>query len=678
MKFNLKLTFLFLPVLLSSCALTTEKNEKFHPASSYLEADVESLSQKNEIATTADEVKTEKSNKNYISLTSIEKPTRSGLKNKDVLALFSQEESLHVSIDKMPLNDFLHYAFGELLNVNYVLGDGVESNVSLITLNITKAISQKEFFLTIQDILVERDVLSRYQQNMFYLFKAGKGKSAVTEIGYGRSIVDIPNAVSVIQIVPLDFVFTNSLLKTLKTVTGAKVTMDTKQGVVVINGKKEQVVRAIELIDVLDVPNNKSKHIALLSFTYIDSSDFLEGMKEILATEGIASLNPNGDSRVGFVELQQLGSIVVFSSSEKFLQRIRYWAKQLDKPAKGGGKRYFVYTPKYARASDLGESLSILISGNSSAKKQQAQQSSTNKAAAIEGRAAATNTSASNDSMRMVVDERANTLIFHTSGTEYKSILPLIERLDVVPKQVLLEMSIVEVTLVDEFKLGVDILFSDGNFSFGSDFGASTIGGGVLNWASGTNKVDVNAFKKNNLVNTLSNPNILVRDGLSATIQVGNDIPLVGSTTTDPVNGTTRSIVYRKTGINLDVTPTINAQGVVIMNIVQSISNQSPGGTEVEGNPTIFERSISTEVVAESGQTIVLGGLISEDKTNNDTGIPFLRDIPGLGVFFGTETETTNKTELIIMVTPKIITNNHEWQDIKEKLSQKLDYILLN
>jgi len=678
MKFNLTLTFLILPVLLSGCALTADKTETFKPPGSYLETDVQTLSEKNKPPSSTNNENLDKSSQNYISLTSIEKPTRTGLKGNEVLALFSQQENLHIAVDQMPLNDFLHYAFGELLNVNYVLGEGVESNVSPITLNIKNAISQKEFFLTIQDLLIERDVLSRYQQNMFYLFKAGQGRGAVTAIGYGRSIEDIPNAVSIIQIVPLDFIFTSSLLKTLTTVTGAKVTMDIKQGVVVINGKKEQVVRAIELIDVLDTPNNKSKHVALLSFTYIDSSDFLEGMKEILATEGISSLNPNGDSRVGFVELQQLGSIAVFSTSEKFLTRIRYWAKTLDKPAKGGGKRYFVYTPKYARASDLGESISLLISGSSNANNQQAQQSSNNRAADIEGNKKSNNATASNDEMRMVVDERANTLIFHTSGTEYKSILPLIERLDLVPKQVLLEMSIVEVSLVDEFKLGVDILFSDGKFSFGSDFGASTIGGGVLSWASGTNKVDVNAFKKNNLVNTLSNPNILVRDGLTANIQVGNDIPLVGSTTTDPVNGTTRSIVYRKTGINLEVTPTINAQGVVIMNIVQSISNQTPGGTEVEGNPTIFERSISTEVVAESGQTIVLGGLISEDKSNNDTGIPLLRDIPGLGVLFGTTTESTNKTELIIMVTPKIITNNNEWQNIKEKLSQKLDYIILN
>lgn len=255
--------------------------------------------------------------------------------------------------------------------------------------------------------------------------------------------------------------------------------------------------------------------------------------------------------------------------------------------------------------------------------------------------------------MNMVVDERSNALIFYSSGPDYQAIQPLVARLDVMPKQVILEVSIAEVTLTDEFKFGVDMAFSSGNFNFSNTHGADKIGGSILSWASDGNKIDVQAFESNKWVNVLSKPSLLVRDGVAANIQVGTDIPVVGKTTTDSTNGVTRSVEYRKTGIDVTVTPTINAQGVVIMTISQSNSNQVDGGTEVEGNPQIFERSIETEVVAESGQTVILGGLISENSTDNQVGLPWLSQLPLIGALFGTTVQSTTRTELVIMVTRK-------------------------
>lgn len=167
------------------------------------------------------------------------------------------------------------------------------------------------------------------------------------------------------------------------------------------------------------------------------------------------------------------------------------------------------------------------------------------------------------------------------------------------------------------------------------------------------------------------------RDGVAASIQVGTDIPVVGKTTTDPTTGTSRSVEYRKTGISVKVTPTINAQGVVIMTIDQTNSNTVDGGSEVEGNPQIFERSLSTEVVAESGQTVIMGGLISENNNDNSSGLPGLRSLPFIGALFGTTTNSKIKTELVIMVTPKVISRSDEWDDIKAKLKQGLEYIEL-
>jgi len=130
-----------------------------------------------------------------------------------------------------------------------------------------------------------------------------------------------------------------------------------------------------------------------------------------------------------------------------------------------------------------------------------------------------------------------------------------------------------------------------------------------------------------------------------------------------------------RTGVKVAVTPTINAQGIVSMVISQENSNQVDGGTSVEGNPSIFDRSITTEVVAESGQTVILGGLISENVTNNGSAVPFLGSLPVVGGLFGTKTDNKTKTELVIMVTPRIVESSSQWDDLKARFSQGLEHV---
>ena len=132
-----------------------------------------------------------------------------------------------------------------------------------------------------------------------------------------------------------------------------------------------------------------------------------------------------------------------------------------------------------------------------------------------------------------------------------------------------------------------------------------------------------------------------------------------------------------KTGIDLTVTPTINAQGTVIMTIEQNISNISPDGVDVSGSPSIFERKISTEVVAGDGQTVLLGGLISENKSSNANEIPILGTLPIVGHLFRSDADSSDKTELVILVTPKIINNASDWGRIQQSFIDGLENIVL-
>jgi general secretion pathway protein D len=282
----------------------------------------------------------------------------------------------------------------------------------------------------------------------------------------------------------------------------------------------------------------------------------------------------------------------------------------------------------------------------------------------------------------MVVVEDSNSLVFYTSGTEYQGLLPLLEQLDVLPKQVVLDIVIAEVTLKDEFRFGFEWALQNSEVSLTTlgAFGASSIGGTALAINGSDGEIVSQLLQTSQLVNVLSNPTMLVKDGVTANINVGSDISVVGSTTFDPINGQrqTTASVYRKTGVDVTVTPTINAKGVVLMDVEKSISNAVPNSTGAGGNPDVFERSIKTEVVAASGQTVLLGGLISEDISASGSGTPGISSLPLLGWLFKAEGDSGTRTELVMLVTARIIDDLQQWEELESRFSDGLRYLDLS
>jgi general secretion pathway protein D len=277
-----------------------------------------------------------------------------------------------------------------------------------------------------------------------------------------------------------------------------------------------------------------------------------------------------------------------------------------------------------------------------------------------------------------VVDDRTNSLIFYGEGRFYQELQPIIKQLDIMPKQVMLEVIIAEVKLTGSFSKGVEYAIKNGSSGNKTNTLSFSGEGGFSYSIVGLNgNFAVNLNQKDGLVNVLSRPTLLVRDGVTANISVGDNIPTIGSTTSDPISGDreTTQIEYRKTGVDLTVVPTVNAQGTIIMEIQQDISNESPDGSSINGSPSIFERTISTEVVAGDGQTVILGGLISENNSTNANSVPLLGSIPVLGHLFRTDSDNQDKTELVVLVTPKIVHNLDDWKRVKSSFLSNLENV---
>ncbi|WP_372767918.1 secretin N-terminal domain-containing protein [Pseudoalteromonas sp.] len=606
--------------------------------------------------------------------------------NIDLSKKFSSKKQYQISANAMPLGEFVHYSLGELLQVSYLLEPTVKDNKIPVTLELKKNVNGQRLFQLVTQILRQNGINISLNDDIFYVHPISSEGNASRSFGFGRKASDVPDVSGeIVQLIPIKYGFETTVQQTLRQLVNAVIKVDVVQGLVSIEGKREAVLRALSLIDLLDSEALYKKSIGLISFNYIDSATFVEKLTLLLAQEGIkVGSKFVGQGSVNFVPIEHLGQLVVFTSSDTILERVEYWLKELDQPATGAEQSFYIYHPKYARAADLGRSIAPLIGGSLSSSGtvgagqavQQSRDNNQQKAAAT----ATTTQSVEGDNMRLVVDERANALIFYSSGQYYQELQPIIKRLDVMPKQVMLEVVIAEVKLTGSFAKGVEFALSSSSdvTQTNRDIGFSKKGGFSYSIVGIDGNVNLNLNQTDGLINVLSRPTLLVRDGVAANISVGDDIPTIGSTTSDPIAGErqTTEIVYRKTGVNIDVTPTINAQGTIIMNIAQRISNVSAAGG-LEGTPAIFERTINTEVVAANGQSVLLGGLISENRNSSSSQIPMLGSVPILGHLFRNDSEESDKTELVVLVTPKIVSNTQDWEKIRAQFVSELKNLTL-
>ncbi len=664
--------------VLTGCA---RSNSGITAAPSYLEK----AQTNNVTATAVDKVEdTQQAKKASEGIVYIEPlQNKSGPKSSqtDLASQFSDAEQVKLTADSLLVKDYLHYVFGELLNVNYILGEQLNASKAQVTLNLQDALSKRKLFTISEQMLQERGIVIRFQDGIYYIHKSEDGISNNLVYGYGANPEDVPNTSSeIVQLAPFKAGMQTSLANTIKQLTQVNAKAMFEQQAIMLKGKRNDIIKALEFMQLVDQPVFRDRSIGMYKSSFVPVDDLSKQLQDLLKQEGISvSINASSEQAISIVPLERTNTMVFFTNNKDFLKRVSFWASQLDKPADGNQEQYFVFVPEFARAVDLGTSIQNLLGGgsaqalsNSTSAASQNQQLNTSSQSK---KSASANVSVQSDGIKMVVDERSNSLIFYTTGDAYRNLLPMIKRLDIMPKQIMLEVMIAEVSLTDVFKQGVEFALTNlgATAQGGFTLNANTQNSPGLTYAlSGTaGSLAINLLQTNDYVNVLSRPTLAVRDGVQANISVGDRIPVVGEIVTDSTNGSRASVSYLETGIDLKVTPTVNAQGVVVLEISQEISTQSEG-TGAEGNPIVFERSLQTEVIAANGQTIMLGGLISENSTLSDTSVPFFSSIPIVGKLFDKTNNNSTKTELVVLVTPRIIGNTAEWESVYEQFKQGL------
>jgi len=404
---------------------------------------------------------------------------------------------------------------------------------------------------------------------------------------------------------------------------------------------------------------------------------------------------------VRLISMERLNGILAISAQPQYLEDVRRWVEVLDRAGESAERRLFVYRVQNGRSSDLSATLVRAFGGSASAggatgaaptgvgsataatpvpAPEGALPQSMGQSAA-RGGGAQLNLGGDTGPVTITSDDQNNAVIVFSAPREYSVIEDALRKLDIPPVQVLIEAAITEVSLNDNLRYGVQWQLGSGGDRVSLTEGKTSsptqiFPGFSYLFTNGTDiKATLNALNEVTDINVVSAPKLMVLNNQTAVLQVGDEVPVVTASavsTQTPDAPIVNSVEYRETGVILKVTPRVNGSGSVLLDISQEVSDVAETGTSTINSPTIQQRKIATTVVAQDGQTIALGGLIREVKTRGRDGVPLLSQIPVVGALFGNHTNTVKRTELLVLLTLRVVRSPVDAEAITAELRARM------
>jgi len=576
-----------------------------------------------------------------------------------------------ISVDSIPINEFIDLVFSNVFKLNYTTDSSIDDMKNPITLNMTNLQVKQEVFDVVKKLLSINGVKIKKIDGVLFISKSDKELIDSSEegifIGYGRKVKeDIPNDEKIIMFVPYHYVNPRAIIRTLSAVGISKLKYDNPTQVVqMITGLAGDIRRAIKVINLIDRPYMEGQHAYLVKFKNIEINDFITRITGIYANHEIpVALSPL-QRGVILNPIQEINSIYVISPKQSWIDMLVYWKEKIDIESEISPlPKFYTYKVKNRKADELADALNSVVelklaSNVKTAKKQKKLSNKTNKTNEIK---------INKIDHTIKADLATNMLMMQLLPSEYREVLPLIEKLDALPLQVLTEVTLAEVTLTDTFSLGFEYALKN-NEAVGASLSTSTsaaitaaFGGSGFGatYASKNLNVVMNTFAEDKLLNILSKPKILILNNETGSISIGTQIPIITSETSasdigGAVPSINRNISYQNTGVQVGLTPTINSNGIVTMSVSLTLSEAQLNDTSGIDSPLIVNRTLTTSLTLKNGETVMLGGLISKNKSRTDGGVPILMNIPWLGSIFKNQSEKIVKTELIMLIRPSII-----------------------
>ncbi|MCG7954509.1 MAG: type II secretion system secretin GspD [Candidatus Thiodiazotropha endolucinida] len=609
-----------------------------------------------------------------------------------------------LNFEKADLREVVQTVLGELLDENYILDPAVKGTVTIQT---GKSLPKADLLPTLETLLRMNGAAMVLVDGIYRILPLSKAIQGQQVPRLADGSAPIPAGYA-LQVVPVKYIGVREMAQILQPLApvNSVIRVDATRNLLVLGGTSGELAGMLETIQLFDVDWMEGLSVGFFPLKYAKVSTVT---KELQAIVGSMDSNPlEGMFRV--VPVDEAGGILVVTPQKRYLDRVAEWIPRLDRvdsQESGTGQKLYVYRVQNGDAGDLADMLQQLfsVSGATQKKSKSAQvapgktkktltSSTDSESKSLSSTSVARMTffgSLGDDSkseIRVVADDKHNSLVITATPSQYANMLDALEKLDVRQLQVMVEATIIEVALQDEFKYGLQ-------WAFNSDVGSNYIGEGVLssttsavlgNTLPGFNfsvlrsasdvRAVFNALAEDSLIRVLSSPSVMVLDNETASIQVGDEVPIVDQqrqSTTDSDSPIINSISYRETGVMLEVTPRVNPGGLVTLDVTQEVSDVSDVvASSTSGSPTISTRKITSTVAVKNGEVLVLGGLITDRDNEGTSGLPFLSKLPLIGWLFGQESTFSKRTELVVVLVPTVVFNSDDNRQVVESFRAKL------
>lgn len=609
------------------------------------------------------------------------------------IARLVPDESVEMALVAQPIPQFIATVIGGVLGLPYSMGPEAATRTEVISGGTGGSISKRDLFRLTQQAL-RQYAIEIYIDNGLVTVGASDTSVGGAQLVRNREISNA-QAGRVVQFFTAQTVEVNALQPLLNdlfpNLRGARITPDQTSNSLIISGSPREVSAIVRALREIDQPRFAGGQVIRHAPVFWPADNFATSLEQALVAEGyVVSRMASARRGITILTFAQANQLLVFSDDPALLERVRYWIATLDQPAALGDKTStFVYEVLNTDAQSLGQ-LAIGQSPQAPQAPRPAGVPGAPPVVSSDGASRTTNTQnqAGGGSQgqfmngRLIVDQIGNRIIFTGTATDFAALEGLLRALDRPAPQVVIEVLIAEVTLTDVTRLGLEFWGTetrgDGVVSGGTEGGLGLGANGALVTFVGPEfRAALNAEASNNRINILQRPRLVARSGGSARFQVGTDVPIItsqrattsqsGSTGTDIL----QSVQYRQTGVILDVQPVVYGDWVDIT-ISQEMSSAGDASGAI-ASPPILNRSLTTQIAIPTGQTGVLGGLISNNYNKGNTGIPFLKDIPILGSAFQTNTVRGERTEILVLITPRVIRDEIDMGDLVDRYVEDME-----
>lgn len=656
--------------------------------------------------------------------------------------------SLH--FEQAPVTDVVHALLGDMLKVPYTITQGLSGEVTLHThapVQRVQIVPLLEAVLQANGLAMVRD-----PDGMFFVGKPDTLRGLAPSVRSNNAPLPPGLNTVIVPLKFVGAAEMADILKPIAS-PSAFLRVDASRNLLILAGSRNQVAGWLDIVDTFDIDALRGMSIGFFPLQHVSARDVEVALKAMFTgTQGAGSApaeatrsagaqdkeSPAGVSAASAVPtqisvgplsgvvrvlpLERLGGILVVTSRSHYLDTAREWIEKFDQPGRGGGEsQLFVYPVQNGTAAHLASLLSGVFGGGGAGASQSqdsgvapglrtgsmslggslggglagGQRGSTGGLGAVGATGSRTSAASSvtqyefPGKVRVVADQVNNSLLIYATGVEYGSIERALKQLDRAPAQILIEASIVEVTLTDELQYGLQWHF-DGLLGHSGYLGSGTLNpnasGGIsatqpgfsysVTNPAGAIRAVLNLLAEKSLLNVISTPSVMVLDNHTAQIQVGGQQPVRSAQTVTDGGTTTSSIQYKDTGVMLTVTPSVNAGNMVSMDISQAVTDV--GDIDLAtGQVSFLQRQFASRVAVRTGETVVLGGLIKDNKTNSKQGLPVLQDLPLVGSLFSTTGIRTNRTELMVMLTPRVLRTDQDLREVGAELRDRLTGVRL-